>query len=70
MYAAIAFFLRKTTGLGEFYPAYKDTPYQEISKKLFRYNKFNLGNMSDKKAIDKWAKKLGLEGWYGLRERS
>jgi len=65
--ASFASYLDKLFGRVYFSLIYEGTEYEKIGKKLMRLN-IDQGYLGDNRTLDRWAKVLGVEGWYGWKK--
>lgn len=66
--ASFASYLDKLFGRVYFSLIYEGTEFEKIGKKLVKLNNRDTGYLGDNRTLDRWAKVLGVEGWYGWKK--
>jgi hypothetical protein len=67
MNAAFSGFINELFGCEEFARPYQGTEFEMQGLRLRTLNPTDRGYGGDKDTVDRWAKELELEGWYGWR---
>jgi len=66
--ASFASYLDKLFGRVYFSLIYEGTEFEKIGKKLVKLNNRDTGYLGDNRTLDRWAKVLGVRGWYGWKK--
>jgi len=66
--ASLAFHVDNLLGRKYFSLIYEGSEFEKIGMKLVRLNNKDEGYCGDNRTLDRWAKVLGVEGWYGWKK--
>jgi len=66
--ATYALFLDELWGKIRFFKPYEGTEFEKLAVKLLRLNKKDKGYAGDIEVINKWAKMLGLDGYFSWKK--